>query len=199
MRFLIPAAALVLAACASGATGPEAAQRFDSFQTVQTDDFTGYTKVQVLSLSVNPEIESRIDVRRVGRDRERPISRRDLDEKLGDFRADIERRLATQAELVEEGGPGVLTVRTIVTKLDANRPTMAELSSNPGLSIQSIAVGAAAARVELSEDGKLLAVIEDEDNVTSLQDQTVLNGAIWQTADRYFARLADKLAALLEG
>ncbi|NNU15430.1 DUF3313 family protein [Parvularcula sp. ZS-1/3] len=199
MRFLLPAAVLLLAACASGPTGPEAAKRFDSFQAVQTDDFTGYSKVQVLSLSVSPEIEARVDARTIGRDRERPISRRDLDEKLGDFRADIERRLATQAELVEEGGPGILTVRTIVTELDANRPTMAELADNPGLSIQSLATGAAAARVELSEDGKLLAVIEDEDNVTSLQDQTVLNGAIWQTADRYFARLADKLAALLEG
>jgi hypothetical protein len=200
MRLILLAALVGLAGCAAGPTGPEAASRFDNFQEVATRDFRGYEQVQVLAPEAGPDVAERIGARSIGRDRTRPLSQRDVDQKLADLRLEIERALEDQVELVEEGGPGVLTVRTVLTDLDANRPTMAELADEPGLDFNSIASGNAAARVELSEDGRLLAVIEDADNVAGLNDPTLLPPTtVWQTADRFFTQFADRLAALLRG
>ncbi|GGY44251.1 DUF3313 family protein [Parvularcula lutaonensis] len=201
MRMLfLSAAALALAACASGPTGPDAAARFDTFQAIQTNDFRAYDKVQVLKPVPGPDVASRIDARTVGRrfDR-RPISQQDVDAKMNDLYEDLVRELSRHAEIVDESGPGIITVRTIVTDLDANRPTMAELTDNPGLSLQSIAAGDAAVRIELIEDGQVLAVITDSDNVNNLGDPRLAGVAIWETADRFFEQVARKLGDLFAG
>jgi hypothetical protein len=203
MRYsLLAMAALGLAACAGGPTGPEAAERFDSFEAVQTNDFRRFEQVQVLAPEAGEEVQERIGARRSGiRGRqERPLGQRDVDAKLADLRRSIENQLENQVELTEEGGPGVLTMRVILTDLNANRPTQAELAAEPGLDFSSIATGDAAVRIELSEDGQLLAVIEDADNINNLNNfGPILPAGVWFTADRYFESLATKLADLLAG
>lgn len=201
MRSLLisAAAALALAACATGPTGPDAAGRFDSFQAIETSDFRGYDRVQLLMPVPSAEVAARIDARTVGRSDIRPISRRDMDAKLMDLRDDLARELGKQVRIVEQAGPGVVTVRTTLTALNANRPTMAEMADSPGLSFDSIAAGDAAVRIELLEDGQLLAVIDDRDNVTSLNDPGVNTAAIWGTADQFFRQVASKLGALFAG
>ncbi|MCQ8186384.1 DUF3313 family protein [Parvularcula maris] len=200
MRALLLALPLCLAACAGGPTGPEAAKRFDRFEAVETNDFRSYEQVQVIAPEAGEELQARADRRLPTRSLEREIATRDIEYKLADLREEIEEALAREVELVEEGGPGILTVRTILTQLEANRPTQAELAAQPGLDFNSISEGRASVRIELSEDGRLLAVIEDADNVTGLNDPRILPGAgIWTTADQHFDAVARKLTALLKG
>jgi hypothetical protein len=198
MRALLLALPLLLAACAGGPTGPEAAKRFDRFEAVETNDFRSYRQAQILAPEMGEDLADRAGRRFSTRSLQREIAVRDVEAKLADLREEIEAKLAEEVELVEEGGPGVLTVRTILTKLDANRPTAAELGANPGLDANSLSAGAASVRIELSEDGRLLAVIEDSDNIAGLNDPRILPGAgIWLTADQHFDAVARKLADLL--
>lgn len=200
--FTVAAAALVtLTACASGPTGPDAAGRFDSFEAVVTNDFTGYDKVYIKAPTAGPEIQARIGSRRLlaRTRRDRPIDQRDVDKKLEDLHQDLERALGRRARLVDESGPGVLTITTVVTQLDANRPTQAELAAEPGLSLQSIDAGDAAVMITLSENGRVLARLRDSDNITSINDPGFIPVAVWGTADQFFGQLSNKLADLISG
>lgn len=193
---LIPAAALLLTACAT-ATGPDAANRFDSYRTVQSQDLQSFERVQVLMPTAGPDVAKRIDARRRLNSRERPLSQRDVDEKLARLHGDLVRAIGRNHQITSQGGEGVLTVRTILTDLNANRPTQADLADNPGLSFQSIATGDAAVTIEFLEDGQVLAVVKDRDNVTNLNDPRAQPAGIWSTADRFFDRVAEKVSALL--
>ena len=193
---LLTAAAILLAACAS-ATGPEAAGRFDKFNAVETTDFRSYERVQVLAPVAGPDVTKRIDARRGLRSNERVLSQRDVDAQLAGLHQDLIRAIGREAQIVGQGGEGILTIKTVVTELDANRPTQAELSDNPGLSIQSISTGRAAVEMELSENGRVLATLKDRDNVSSLADLRVQGAGIWTTANRFFASVSEKVSALL--
>lgn len=193
---------LVLAACVSGPTGPEAANRFNSFEAVETADFTGYDKVHLERPVAASEITDRVG-RRVllspTRRSERPLGQQDIDENLDRLLRELTIALQDQVELVEAPGPGILTISTTLTELDANRPTQAELVANPGLSMQSISTGAAAVEIELSEDGRVLARLSDSDQVAGLADPEAQTNMIWGTANWFYSRLGRKISALLEG
>lgn len=196
--FAAAAASAILAACATP-TGPDATGRFDSFQSITTSDFTGYERVQILRPAISPEIAERIDARDIGRfERERPLGQRDVDARIAELERHLRRQLGNQAQLVGQAGPGVLTVRSTIIELNANRPTQAEVAANPALSLNSIAAGDAGVRFELLEDGQLLAVIEDRDNITTINDPGVGVG-VWSTANQFFGQTSRRLAALLEG
>lgn len=194
---LAAAAALALSACATGPTGPEAASRFDSYQGER--DVTAFDRVQLLRPVASADVQARVGMRSVGISRrdERPISQRDLDAKIDDLYDDLRREIGASARLVDEAGPGVLTIQTTLTDLNANRPTQAELAAQPGLDFRSIASGDASVTYVLSEDGRTIATIRDGDNVTSLADQRVFGAGIWSTADQFFRQTANRMGSLL--
>lgn len=197
MRHLIILTAFaIVAACATGATGPGAADRFDSFRATETRDFRGYDKVYLAPPVAGPEVLARVETRRL-RSNERPIGARDITDMLGELNEDLERELGRVAELVDGPGPGILTVRTTLTDLNANRPTQTELAMQPGLTMNSIASGDSAVQIQLLEDGRLLAEIRDRDNIDTLIDQGVINAGVWVTARQHFSQVASRLAALL--
>jgi len=199
MRKLVASLALIaLTACASTATGPGAASRFDSFRAVETRDFTGYDRVYIAMPVASDELLERRDVRRVVRNDVRPIGDREINQMANQLFNDLNRQVGRVAQVVGNPGPGVLTIQSEITKLNANRPTQTELGREPGLSFDSIYVGDAAVTIRLLEEDRLLAVIKDADNERSLQDRSIQSFGIWDTARRQFGQVSAKLAALLQ-
>ncbi|MEM1381127.1 MAG: hypothetical protein AAGH41_10940 [Pseudomonadota bacterium] len=197
-NLFLSAAFLGLAACATGATGPDAAARFDRFTEVSTRDFTGYDQVFIAAPVAGEDIVKRIGVRIPGIRRDvRPLSQRDVDFMLGELNGELRGAVGSVATLVDAPGPGILTIRTILTDLDANRPTQIELAQEPGLSLQSLSAGDSSITLQFLEDGTLLAEARDTDNVVSLQDQGVIAAGIWTTARQHFRQVSNKVAALL--
>lgn len=198
LKFLISAAALTLAAaCATPATGPEAADRFDTFEyAAGAVDFSSYEKVYLAPVTASDELKGLVGYRPIGpTDTKRPLDEGDLEEKLSDLGDDLTKALGDAAMLVDAGGPGVLTVEVVLTKLEANRPTMADFAVEPGLSMSSVYSGKAEIEITLSENGKVLATARDGDYPQL--NETLQPAPIWSTADRYFERVAGKLADLL--
>lgn len=114
--------------------------------------------------------------------------------------ADLERALRTA--LADKGGSGattpgigVLTVEATLTRLVANRPTIADIATRPELSHHSVYAGGGAFRVEISENGRLLATIEDDYRVPFDADAPPV--ATWRDADRAFSYWARSLADFL--
>ncbi|NRA30379.1 MAG: DUF3313 family protein [Parvularculaceae bacterium] len=196
-KLILSLAILTLAACASSPTGPGATGRFDSFNAVQTRDFTGYDSVYIAMPTASEELLERRNIRTLRR-QERPIGDREISFMANQLMGDLNRELGRVATIVGNPGPGVLTVQTEITKLNANRPTQTEMQVEPGLSFESIYAGDAAVTIRLLEDDKLLAVIKDEDNMQRLFDRGPQVFGIWDTARQHFGRVSAKLAALLQ-
>ena len=196
MRLAALLAATALAACASP-TGLDAAGRFDSFEAQGTPDFSAYEAVYIAPVTFSDELRARIGYRPRGpQDRTRPLSESDLEGRAEDLAEAMTDEFAKVARLVDAPGPGVLTVEAVLTALEANRPTMAELQATPSLDFNSISVGDAGAQVTLRDGDRVIAVIEDNAFRRNLNDPTVGVG-IWTTSRTYYDRLADKLASLL--
>lgn len=126
----------------------------------------------------------------------RPVAPQDAAAKA----ADLERALRTA--LAEKGGGGaatpgigVLTVEATLTRLVANRPTVADIAARPELSHQSVYAGGAAFRAQLIENGRVLATIEDDYKVQFDADSPPV--ATWRDADRAFSYWARSLADFL--
>jgi len=201
MRSMISSlAVLAVAACASGPTGPEASSRFDSFEVVETNDFTSYDKVYIPRPLPSDELRERTESfsTTILRD-ERPLSKRDLDDMLGELHDDLSRAVGQQAELVDAPGEGVLTISTVVTRLESNRPTQAELARNPSLSFKSVYAGGAAVIYQLSENDKVLATITDSDNAPPLNSRGGAPAGVWGTVDQFYQQTSRRMAALITG
>lgn len=197
-KLLIAATAIILGACATGATGPDAASRFDRFTVVTTNDFTGYDRVHIPRPEVGPEVQERIGTRSRGiRNDIRPLGQRDVDMMLDRLHNDMKGTVGAVVTLVDAPGAGVLTVKTTVIDLEPNRPTQQELALEPSLSLQSLYAGESSIDFEFLENGTLLAEARDTDNIVSLQDQAIVGAGIWTTAQQHFGQVANKLAALL--
>lgn len=187
---------LCLVACATP-TGPEAKSLFDSFEMTETVDLSSYDRVFIPVVDAGDEVMARIGYRPIGpTDRIRPLSARDIERRGEALRDDLVREVGAVATIVEAPAPGVLTISATITDLDANRPTQAELAATPSLDFDSISVGGAAVRVTFSEDGRQLAVAEDAERLTNINDPAVGVG-IWTVSDRFFNRFARQMAALL--
>ncbi|MEE4209647.1 MAG: hypothetical protein V2I43_10305 [Parvularcula sp.] len=186
-----------LVACATG-TGPDAARRFTEFEAVTTSDFRGYDRVHLVMPVAGEEIIERIDRRQLGRSAiaERPLGEEDITRALTRLDGDLRRELGPVVTLVETPGPGILTIEPVLIDLDANRPTMTELSFQPQLSMMSISAGDAEVIYRFSEDGRLLATARDRDIEETLGQIPPVAG-IWDTADRFFDLTARRMRALL--
>ena len=194
---LIAALALAgaLAACATP-TGPDAARTFDLYEAAPGLDFSRYETVFVAPVAVSDEIASRVGYRPRRFDDKRPLGQRELDAKVEDLEVALKRELGTLNALSETSGPGILTVETLLTGLDSNRPTQAEMSAVPGLDFRSISLGGASVRVTLSENGRQLAVIEDEARNATLDDPSI-GVTTWGEVDRFFSSFSARLAGLV--
>lgn len=196
-KLILSLVILTLAGCATSATGPGAASRFDSFNAVETRDFTSYDKVYIAMPTASEELLERRNIRSLRR-QERPIGDREINFMANQLMSDLNRQLGQVAQVVGNPGPGVLTVQTEITKLNANRPTQTEMQAEPGLSFESVYAGDAAVTIRLLEEDRLLAVIKDEDNMQQLFDRGPQVFGIWDTARQHFGRVSAKLAALLQ-
>ncbi|MBB4658746.1 DUF3313 family protein [Parvularcula dongshanensis] len=191
-RILAPAMLVLAAACAT--SGPAS---FDSFEAAEAADFASYDQVYIAPITASQDVLDRIGARPISRfDRTRPLDQDDIDGQIEDLREAIEERVGRVATLTDAPGPGVLTMQITLTELQSNRPTMAEMREDPSLSFESISVGAAAVDIVLSEEGRTLATIEDENFFRRIDDPAV-SSRRWATADIYFDRLSRKLADLL--
>ena len=199
MRTTLAALALLLPAALTGCATPTGIAAYDAFDAYEGErvSLAGYEAVHVAPVTSSPEIVARIDVSPIGpRNRVRPLQESTLAEKQDDLAEELARRLSQVATLRDAPGPGVLTVAAELTELQANRPTMAELSAQPGLDFRSVSVGDAGVRITLSEDGRVIGVIDDRAVQRNFNDPTI-GVTTWGTADQYFARVAEKVAALL--
>ena len=187
---------LALTACAT-ATGPEAAGRFDRFDG-DAASVAAYDRVHVAEVAVGPDVEARLKLNRLSSigDDERPLGQRDIDRNVEALTEAVRREVSGAAQLADAPGPGVLTIALTLTRVDANRPTMAEQRANPALSFDSIALGGASVSGELREGEVVLARFEDESQLARINDPSIGIG-IWTEADRYYRQLAGKLAGLL--
>jgi hypothetical protein len=184
-----------VAACATP-TGEMAASRFDTFEMMSSRSLSSYDQVYIAPVTASAELVARVDYRTAGpSDRVRPLGQRDLDGRIAELEDDLRREIGMVAELVDAPGPGVLTVAVELTDLDANRPTQAELAQSPGLSMQSVAAGKAAATVIFADGDETLARGMDA-RIGDLND-VILPAATWSEADRFFDSFAGKVAALL--
>ena len=189
---ILPALLALTAACATSAPA-----RFDSFEAAEAADFQSYDQVYLAPITASQDILDRIGARPISRtDRLRSLDQDDVDDQIADLREAITERVGEVATLVDAPGPGVLTMTVTLTQLQSNRPTMAEMRADPSLSYQSVSIGAAAVDVVLSEQGRTLATIEDDNFLRQIDDPAV-SSRRWATADIYFDRLSRKLAALV--
>ena len=199
IKLLFTAASFaVLSACATPAGGPAAQDRFDTFELTSTAPvWASYEEVYVAPITASEDLKALIGYRTRGpNDRKRPLSARDIDNKLSDLDEDVRREVKDVATLVGEPGPGVLTIAIEVTRLEANRPTQEEMASETGLSMRSVYAGAAAANITFSEGGTVIATASDSYTPVLSEVQPVVG--IWSTVDRFSGRLAGKIADLLD-
>lgn len=197
LKLLACAAALTLAACATPSTGPDATARFDRFEYASgAVDFSSYDQVFIAPITASDELKELVGYRPMGpSDTKRPITLDDLGDKAEDLDDEIRTALGGVVELVGAGGPGILTLEVEMTKLEANRPTQADMIAEPSLSLQSVYAGKAEVMVTFSENGRVLATAVDGDYPT-LND-TLPPAPIWSTVNQYYSRLARKLADLM--
>jgi hypothetical protein len=116
----------------------------------------------------------------------RELGQRDVDQQLARLQTVVERRLA------RDGGLQGAKVNLVVTDLKPNRPTFAQASDRPGLSIMdSISIGGAAIEGEIvTADGQRLPV-RYSNYSTSIYD--VRGYSTWQDAEITYDRLASRI------
>ena len=200
MRTTLAALALLFPVALMGCATPTGIAAYDAFDAYEGDrvSLAGYDAVHVAPVTSAPDVAARVDVNPIGpRNQVRPLQQSTLTDKQDDLAEELSRRLGRIAELRDAPGPGVLTVAAELTELEANRPTMAELSAQPGLDFRSVSVGDAGVRITLSEDGRVIGVIDDRAVRRNFNDPTV-GVAVWGTVDRYFERVSEQVAALLQ-
>lgn len=198
IKFLVSAAALALVSACATTDGPTGDVQFDQFELVAANlDFSTYEQVYLAPVTASDDLKGMIDYRPKGpSDTKRPISEKDLATKLEDLSEDLTRELDDEVTLVDAPGAGILTIAVVLDKLESNRPTMADMSAEPGLSMQSVFSGRAAVEITFSEDGTILATAED--GYSPSLNETLPPATVWSTADRYFSRLARKMADLFD-
>ena len=189
---------LGLSACAT-ATGPEAASRFDRFEGDATA-LAAYDRFHVAPVTVSEDIQARVDrragVTRVMGNDDRPLGEEDVARNTERLAQALRSALGEVGTLSDAPGPGVLTVAVELTQLNANRPTMTEMRTNPGLDFRSISIGGAGVSGTLSE-GDLVLVSFSDAAVPARIDDPALGNSIWSEADRYYRTISAKLADLL--
>lgn len=149
-----------------------------------------YEKIYIAPVSIDlPE-------RTYRRGDDRPVSKRDQEDKAEDLETKLTRAFSEDFAIVSAPGEGVLTIETDIIRLQSSRPTKADLNREPGLSFSSVFTGGATVSFTLSEDGVTLDEIEDS-YYGNFNDGSPRTG-IWQDADRAFSRLSNRLVRYVQ-
>ncbi|MFQ5564035.1 MAG: DUF3313 family protein [Parvularculaceae bacterium] len=190
----IGAAAAVVLAAATTIPTAVSARSFDEVALTTDKQLASYEAVYIAPVKA----ELNLDVRQIDRSGsgDRPISDRDIADKISDFQRELERAFSRSFDLADAPGPGVLTIEATLTDLASTRPTMAEYSRRVSLDFRSVYVGRAEASFVLSGDGEVLATLSDR-YVGSFTDGRP-RIATWDDADYAFDSWARKLVKFVE-
>lgn len=184
--------AALLAACATP-QGPDASRAFRTFEpeTAGTEIGT-FKRVFVAPVRVTEQIEDRIDYRpRRRNDPIRPISQADIDGRTERLERNLREALQGRVELVDAPADGVLTIAVVITEMEANRPTLAELSAEPSLDIRSVYSPRVAAKVTFSEGERFIATGSNRWQMDIRESQ--FTAAIWGDTDRFLSTFANSI------
>ena len=170
---------------------------FDTIDRATDAPLSSYEKIYIAPVEVD---FSEHQIRRNLRDRRgvRPVSESDQARKAEDLSEDLERAFGKKFTLVDAPGDDVLTVEATLTKLVSTRPTIADSRINIGLSFNSLYVGGADYRINLTEGETLLATIEERQS----QDSNLNDGrprvGIWSDADYSFHKFSRQLVRYVQ-
>lgn len=115
------------------------------------------------------------------------IGQRDLDRLADELRRDVERAAASDSALNDA------TIRLTLVDARPNRPTWAQMSAKPGLSMASLSTGGARIEGEvIAADGSRRSVAYDWYS-NNIRDAS--GAATWTDAHRTIDRFASRLAA----
>ncbi|MEO1657020.1 MAG: DUF3313 family protein [Pseudomonadota bacterium] len=189
----------MLAACATDG-GPRL-ERFNTIEIGGLSDFTAYDKVHLVPSVASENVMAQTEIRFVNSLRganqdDQPLDEADIRRKLADYDDALKGVLGDKVTLVDQPGPGVLTIRPTVTALEANRPDLTRAGrAYPGFT-RVLAVGEAASSFAFSVDGEEIGTLADASNDRVLNDRGFLPLGVWETADRYFNQSASNLGSL---
>lgn len=144
----------------------------------------GAAPVNLAPVSFSPEFQTSLD--------------EDLGAREGEYlRADLIR--AVSHELTARGatiGEGGVTIELSIIDADPNRPTMRQLSHEPGLdALRSISIGGAELRATLrGADGQVISEITHRRYNHNIQDAALQAPTTWSEAQRAIRRFARRVA-----
>lgn len=127
---------------------------------------------------------------------ERPVSEKDAALKAEDFHEDLVDEFGDAFTLASGPGAGVLTIEATLTRLEASRPTIADLREQPGLSMESRYAGGASVAVAFSENGAPLGEVSD--SYTETLDNHRFQAGVWEDTDRAFSSWARRLVDFVQ-
>jgi hypothetical protein len=134
--------------------------------------------VSSVSVTIGPKLQAKA----------REYGQRDLDQLAQELKHDIERAAAGSGR----GGPGGVRLELEIVDAKPSRPTYAQMSANPSLSMRSVSTGGATVRgVEHGPRG-------DRPVTYSYYESDIRNeraAATWTDADRAFDMFAREYAA----
>lgn len=185
--FVILSASMALPAAAGAAS-------FDNVTLTTDRQLSGFESVYIAPVKA----DLNLDVRPFDRSGygDRPISDRDIGDKIADFQRNLERAFSKSFTLADAPGPGVLTVEATLTDLASTRPTLADYSHKISLDFRSVYAGGAEVTFVLSEDGDVLATIGDR-NFGSFADGRPRVG-VWEDADYSFGSWSRRLVKFIQ-
>lgn len=191
-KILKPIAAVALAALLGNSFTAQAAP-FDKITVENTVELSSFEKVYIAPVQVElDETTFRRQLRRSG-NTQRPVSESDQARRAEEAHEDLVQAFTKREfTLVDAPGEDVLTVETVLTRLDSTRPTIADFSEQISLSFQSVYAGGADFDIRLSQNDTPIAQI-DENVRTFLNDGRPRVG-VWQDTDYATRRVARKLA-----
>lgn len=193
MKLAALGAVFFATACATSGTSG-----FDEADISTGADLASYNSVYIADVAVAPELanrDTRVSTTQALGKYDRPVSQRDLAELAGDIQGALSREVGRVKTTVPAPRPGALTVQATLVDVASNRPTMADVSAQPGLSQQSVYAGGVEIAIVLSDGSEQLAtLVERYDGM--LQDD-VGPPSTWEDANRGIDITARKLAQLL--
>ena len=194
IRRAASAVLLLLTAAFSFGAGA-ASEPFDKFEIGEGADLAAYERVYVAPVMVSERLAARIDyVPLNASDTVRPLSPGNVRRNVEEVEEVIKAAIGKHVTLVDEPGPRDLTIQIILTDLNPNRPSEAELKVRPTMNASSVTAGGAGASVEFLVGDILIALGESAYAGNALDGQS----HPWRDADLYFAALARDIASLLD-
>ena len=179
LRFGLAGGALAAMALTAGAAF---AGSFDTEKVTTDRSLSSFESVYIAPVQADLNLDViAYDPRGTG---DRPVDKSDVEERASDFHDALEKAFSKSYAIASAPGDGVLTVEATLTDLASSRPTLADDKRQSGLSASSVYAGGGAMKAVLSENGVVLAEVND--SFTSTLNDGRARAWIWSDADRAF-------------